>query len=266
MAKTHGLFGDVRNFITGGGLDAQDEQLAQMLQRYQDASDQNPAGASDLYHQVGTTNLGPSQAADAIQDPMYQVYQNANLSRLEDQINNGGMDAVDRQKQAEIQNEQALRNRQLRQGAVAESNRRGNTGGALAASLLGGASSAANANQQGLGLASMALQNRNAQMGQQAALAGNVGQNQFNQRFATGGAADSVNRWNAENTQNQANRNEQNRSAGVQGGYNNAMGTARNLNGVTNQTYQQQGQRNQADLDEFGNLIDTGAKLVKGGF
>lgn len=233
-----GIFSDIAGGIgdTVGGIIAQG-----------DAND-----AQDYYRKEreGYEGLGPNiDYQDIASDPAGRAAQMDALSQLQNQYRSGGLDAIDRAKLADINNNSnqlAEQNRQaVAQGAMRQGN--WNSGNALVSQQLAGQQAANMANYQGIQAGSQALQNRQRAIGGAAEIGGNVAD-----------ARDMISRFNATNrlqAQQMSFNNALARQNGISRGYENQAGGA-----------YEQADRTQRKAGSIGRTIGAGGDAAAAAF
>jgi hypothetical protein len=137
------------------------------------------------------------------QDPETKAAQMAALQGLQDITSGGGMTAMDRQKLNQIATEEATRSRGAREAIMQQAQARGAGGSGMdiLAQLQNQQESANRASSRDIDVAAMAQQRALEALQQQGQLAGQIGQQGFQQGAQRAQAQDEISKFNAQNRQ-----------------------------------------------------------------
>jgi hypothetical protein len=168
---------------------------------YQPVSYAGPQETYDINAQnADMERVGPTAYGDIAVDPRLKSTQLAQLSALEELRNGGGMNAADRANLAKISTEESAKEQAQRAAIMQGAQARGTGGSNLALmQMLQAQQSGANRQaQRDLDVAGMA-QDRALQAGSQAStLAGNMGNQEFNQQAQVAAARDAAAKFNSQ--------------------------------------------------------------------
>lgn len=193
----------------------------------------------DQYKKLNPTITASTAAPSAYGslDPATRAAQMDTLAELRSQIGQGGMDALDKARVADIQNATTQAGKVASAGAVQDASRRGlaNSATSLVSGQVAGQQAAQAGQQAGTQAAAMAEQMRQNEIQQQETAAA-----QTRQQDQSGAAAqDAINKFNASQTQTAAQdsfNNAATRAGGIAGGntqnYNAQMADAQRLQGL----------------------------------
>jgi hypothetical protein len=192
---------DDRSSAEAGLQQGTDAYRGLQVPEYQPVSYAGPQEAGDVTAQnAAMERIGPTAYGDIAVDPRLKSAQMAQLSALEELRTGGGMNAADRANLARISSEESAKE-QSQRGAIMQGAQARGTGGsnmALMAMLQAQQGGANRQAQRDLDVAGMA-QDRALQAGGQAStLAGNMGQQEFNQQAQVAAARDAANKFNAQ--------------------------------------------------------------------
>ncbi len=158
--------------------------------------------------QAQTIQQDPSAMNDVSTDPRLAENQMQALSGLQDISNSGGMTIADKANLNDIKNQEDAAARG-KQGAIlqnAQSRGMGGSGLELMSSLQNGQDEATRNSSRDLDVAGMAQARALQALQQQGQLSGQMQNQQFGQKAAVANANDAISRFNAQNTQQQANQ------------------------------------------------------------
>lgn len=157
---------------------------------------------------VETVSLAPSQMSKVSTDPILRKAQMASLEKLT-QIGNEGLTAQDKMVLEQATRKAAQENKSNQESILQNmaSRGQGGSGAELAAKLSSSQATADRANQESLAVAAQAQQRALDAMTRSGTLGGEIRTQDFNQQSAIAQAQDSINRFNAANSQDVALKN-----------------------------------------------------------
>ena len=225
-----------------------------VLQKFQQAGQLTP----QLEQYI---NQGPSAVAGISEDPALKQRQMSALNLIT-QRSTGGLDAGDRQKLNEMQNQVAKDQEAKQQQIIQQYQQRGmgGAGAELAAALQQSQAGANQSSAEGDKIAALASQNALQAALQSGQLAGNIRTQDFNVADTKASAQDQMNRFNIQNQQAAQQRNIASQNQAQQYNLTNAQNLSNANTGMTNEETARQ---NQAKVDDWNNQIKR-ARLRSG--
>jgi hypothetical protein len=172
---------------------------------------QNYATPEELAYlgDLNIENMSPTELRNIITDPRLKEAQYQSLGQLDEQINNGGMTAIDRAQMQEIQQQQQSTDKGQRDAIIQQMAMKGlrGSGSELAQQLQGQQSSANTAAMQSAQVAANAQQARQQAGLQRAAMGANMEGAEFGRQAEQAGAQDLINKFNVSNRNAATERN-----------------------------------------------------------
>lgn len=179
---------------------------------------QNYAAPEDLQYlgDLNAEEMSPSELRNILTDPRLQTAQYDTLNQLKQQIDQGGLTAIDRAQLNDIQSQQTSVDKGQREAILQQAQMRGlgGSGVSLAQQLQGQQASANQASQQAMQVAAQAQQARQQAALQRAGLAGSMQAQSFGQQAEQAAAQDAINSFNVAN-RNAANERNLNTRQGI---------------------------------------------------
>lgn len=185
---------------------------------------------------IAVQTLGPSAFQSLSVDPATRDAEMSALGGYKDIIAGGGLDAMDRAKLAQIQSTQAGQTNAAEAGLREDAARRGQATSNAAAQRAAVAAGADRAAAQGTDVAAQAEANRRAALGQYGQMAAGIHGQDYGEAANRAQAADTTNRLNWQNKQQQLQQNFGNR-LGLSGAYGNLSGIQRGNAAQASQMY-----------------------------
>lgn len=177
----------------------------------QDLQLQNYASPQELQYlgDLNVENLTPTELRNIITDPRLQTAQYDTLNQLQQQIDQGGLTAIDRAQLNQIRAEQTATDKGQREAILQQAQMRGlgGSGVSLAQQLQGQQASANTAAMQAAQVAAQAQQARQQAALQRAGLAGSMQAQSFGQQAQQAAAQDTINAFNVANRNAASSRN-----------------------------------------------------------
>lgn len=216
--------------------------------------------------------LAQSSLSQYQDDPAVRQAQLQALQSLQGQVDAGGLDAQTKARLSQTMNDTASQERGSREAILANERARGlgGSGAELAAQLSNQQGSAQRLNQQGLDIASIGEQNKAQALRDLASVGGNIRSQDFGQAESKARAQDSINQFNAQNTNQSRLYNQQeaqiisdyNRTQLPQQQYNNQLQKASGVQQGYNQQANNYNAQGQATAGITSGVIQGGATIA----
>ena len=192
------------------------EDMKVALQKYQVTDVMTPEMEQAI-------NLGQSDLKNIQDNPEIARIQMSNLQKMAGMADQGGLDAESRAKLDDVLRASETQQMSNQKAILENRAARGmaGSGDELAAQLQASQSGANRASQESRAVAALALQNQMNALQGSSSLASNLDAQQYAKAKAAADATDSISRFNAQNQQNVANTNVQNRNTAQMANLNN---------------------------------------------